>query len=122
MGNPGILTTRVPESPTWIHPSTKICPYIETGKQGTPIEVVQANFLAHLENHPSEHIFTDGSRSNQHVGYAAVLPNTAASGRLPAEASIFTAELYAIKVAVEEVLSKTFDKNVFIVFSTLGVH
>ena len=117
VGNPGILTTKAPESPTWIHPSTKICPYIETGKQGIPTEEVRANFLAHLENHPSEHIFTDGSKTNQQVGYAAIISNTTASGRLPAEASIFTAELYAIKAAVEEVLSENFDKNEFTVFS-----
>ena len=41
------------------------------------------------------HIYTDGSKSTEGVGFAAVFPNTTSGGRLTREASIFTAELYA---------------------------
>ena len=112
-----VLVNKTPDLPIWMHPATKICPYIEVGKQGLPIEEVRANFLAHLEHHQTVHIFTDGSKTSQHVGFAAVFPNTVASGRLTDKSSIFTAELYAIKAAVEGVLSQTTETGAFTVFS-----
>ena len=29
-------------------------------------------FLAHLEEHPAKHIYTDGSKIDQHMGFSAV--------------------------------------------------
>ena len=114
---PKMLTNSVPEIPSWTYPPIRICPYHETKKQGILTEEVRANFLAHLERHPTKHIFTDGSKTSQHVGFAAVLPSTTRSGRLTEEASIFTAELYAIKIAVEEILRGTTDDTRFTIFS-----
>ena len=51
------------------------------------------------------------------MGFAAVLPNTTSGGRLTREASIFTAELYAINAAVHEILKGTIDGNRFTIFS-----
>ena len=56
-------------------------------------EEMRAIFLAHQERHPTVHIYTDGSKSTEGVGFAAVFPNTTRGGRLTREASIFTAEL-----------------------------
>ena len=55
------------------------------------------------------HIYTDGSKSTEGVGFAAVFPNTTSGGRLTREASIFTAELYAINAAMHEILKGTTD-------------
>ena len=64
------------------------------------------------------HICTDGSKSTEGVGFAAVFPNTTSGGKLAREASIFTAELYdAINAAVHEILKGTIDGNRFTIFS-----
>ena len=74
-------------------------------------------FLAHQERHPTVHIYTDGSKSTEGVGFVAVFPNTTCGGRLTGEASIFTAELYAINAAMHEILKGTIDGNRFTIFS-----
>ena len=92
VGTPEILTTKIPERPIWIYPQAKVCQYYtEAQKQGLPAERVRADFLAHLELHRTEHIYTDGSKSGQHVGFGAVMAATTISGSLTKEASIFTA-------------------------------
>ena len=78
---------------------------------------MRAIFLAHQERHPTVHIYTDGSKSTEGVGFAAVFPNTTSGGRLTREASIFTAELYAINAAVHEILKGTIDRNRFTIYS-----
>ena len=87
---PKILTNVVPEIPSWTYPPIRICPFLEPKKQGLLNEEMRAIFLAHQERHP-----TDGSKSTEGVGFAAVFPNTTSGGRLTGEASIFTAELYS---------------------------
>ena len=78
---------------------------------------MRASFLAHQERHPTVHIYTDGSKSTEGVGFAAVFLNTTSGGRLTREVSIFTAELYAINAAVHEILKGTIDGNRFTIFS-----
>ena len=114
---PKILTNIVPEISSWTYPPVRNCPFLETKKQGLLDEEIQAIFLAHLERHPTVHIYTDGSKSTEGVGFAAVFPNITSSGRLTGEASIFTAELYAINAAVNEILKGTMDSNRFTIFS-----
>ena len=91
-----ILTNVVPEIPSWTYPPIRNCPFLETKKQGLLNEEMRAIFLAHLDRHPTVHIYTDGSKSTEDVGFAAVFPNTTSGGRLTGEASIFTAELYVM--------------------------
>ena len=100
-----------PEIPSWSYP------FLETKKQGLLDEEMRAIFLAHQERHPTVHIYTDGSKSNEGMGFAAVFPNTTNGGRLTGEASIFTAELYTINAAVHEILKGTIDGNRFTIFS-----
>ena len=114
---PKILTNVVPEIPSWTYPPIRICPFLETKKQQLLDEEMRAIFLAHLERHPMVHIYTDGFKSTEGVGFAAVFPNTTSVGRLTGEASIFTAELYAINAAVHEILEGTIDGNQFTIFS-----
>ena len=114
---PKILTNIVPEIPSWTYPPIRICPFLETKKQGLLDEEMRAIFLAHQERHPTVHIYTDGSKSIKGVGFAAVFPNTTSGGRLTREASIFTAELYAINAAVHEILKGTIDGSRFTIFS-----
>ena len=114
---PKILINVVPEIPSWTYPPIRICPFLETKKQGLLNEEMRASFLAHQERYPMVHIYTDGSKSNESMGFAAVFPNTTSGGRLTREASIFTAELYAINAAVHEILKGTINGNWFTIFS-----
>ena len=84
--------------------------------RGYSTREMRAIFLAHLERHPTVHIYTDDSKSTKGVGFAAVFPNTTSGGRLTGEASIFTAELYVINAAVNEILKGPTDGNRFTIF------
>ena len=114
---PKILTIIVPEIPSWTYPPIRICPFLETKKQGLLDEEMRAIFLAHQERHPTVHFYTYGSKSTEGMVFAAVFPNTTSGGRLTREVSIFTAELYAINAAVHEILKGTIDGNQFTIFS-----
>ena len=108
---PKILTNVVPEISSWTYLFIRIYPFLETKKQGLLDEEMRAIFLAHQERHPTVHIQMALSPPN------AVFPNTTSGGRLTGEASIFTAELYAINAAVHEILKGTIDGNWFTIFS-----
>ena len=114
---PKILSYSVPEKPPWTHSQVKVCPFIEVTKSNRPNEEVRAEFLSHLGNHPTNHIYTDGSKMNQGVGFAAVTQNNTNSGGLPAEASIFTAELYAIRVSLNNIIEGGERGDNFTIFS-----
>ena len=114
---PKILTNIVPEIPSWTYPPIRNCPFLETKKQGLLDEEMRAIFLAHLERHPTVHIYTNGFKSTEGVGFAVVFPNTTSGSRLTGEASIFTAEVYTINAAVLEILKGTTDGNRFTIFS-----
>ena len=109
---PKIWTESIPEKPPWTQPTIKVCPYVENRKTDQPETVIRAKFLAHCEKHVSQHVYTDGSKRDQYVGFAAVFQNETESGSLSGEASIFTAELYAIKMALDKILKTNLrDKN-----------
>ena len=99
------------------NPLMGICSFLETKKQGLLDKEMRAIFLAHQERHPTVDIYTDGSKSTEGVGFAAVLPNTTNGGRLTREASIFTAELYDINAAVHKISKGTIDGNWSTIFS-----
>ncbi|GFV77201.1 probable RNA-directed DNA polymerase from transposon X-element [Trichonephila clavipes] len=48
-------------------------------------------------------IFTDGSKSESHVGSSVVSLSTVITGALPISASIYTAELHALRIALEHI-------------------
>ncbi|GFQ99377.1 coiled-coil domain-containing protein R3HCC1L [Trichonephila clavata] len=50
-----------------------------------------------------EPIFTDGSKSESHVGSAVVSLSTVITDALPISASIYTAELHALRIAIEHI-------------------
>ena len=61
------------------------------------------------------YIYTDGSKDGNRVGCAAIFKDTHLKQRLPDNASIFTAELKAIDLALDAV-SESEDRE-FIIFS-----
>ena len=114
---PTLWTITIPEKPPWKLLKIHICPFLEVGKQTSTLNDTKMAFLEHKEKHNGCHIYTDGSKRNGGVGYAAVLPSQTLSGKLRPEASIFTAELYAIKAAVESIIEEANPLKEYIIFS-----
>lgn len=89
----------------WAQPRPDVCLHLANyHKQNTSAEVYKQTFLSHKHSTDIE-IYTDGSKSNAGVGAGLVsfLKGTICfqtGRRLNEIASIFTAELYAIKIAL----------------------
>ena len=99
----------IPRGPSevapWLMDEVRVCYHgIDNTKKlaGAP-HLLQA-FLSHMPRHSnSEHIYTDGSKTAEGVGFGVVWgPNLTSCrrGSLPKEATIFTAELHAILLAL----------------------
>ena len=114
---PKILPSKIAADPPWIYPSAQICPFIGTRKNNHTDVEMRSEFLAHLGEHTTEHVYTDGSKSNQHVGFAARFKDTISSGRLPGDASIFTAEMHAIKITLSNILNMNSENRRYTIFS-----
>ena len=69
------------------------------------------HFLQHKIKHQKEkEVYTDGSKNpGKKVGLAAVFEDATRRGALPKEASIHTAEMTAIKVALKEIKGRRED-------------
>ncbi|GFY44162.1 uncharacterized protein TNIN_66861 [Trichonephila inaurata madagascariensis] len=73
-------------------------------KACTPESTYRTLYLEHRELFSdSELIFTDGSKSESHVGSAVVSLSTVITDALPISASIYTAELHALRIALEHI-------------------
>ena len=113
---PRIWINSIPEEPPWLFPDIQVCPFLMINKSSTPIEEIKSAFLSHKDEHDSIHIYTDGSKKEDGVGYASVLPTYNIAGGLPDEASIFTAELYAIKATVEYLIENEEESTNYTIF------
>ena len=83
-------------------------------KPSTPATIFMQNFL-HLKNVKYKnynHIYTDGSKSEEGVGSAAVATGLSCTAKLPKEASIYSAEVHALSMAVEELWRKRNQMNI----------
>ena len=87
----------------YLMPSPTFCPgMFSMQKTRLPSSALRGEFLTHSASHDDSAtpVYTDGSKRDDGVGFAAVLPHRTISGRLPAASSVFTAELRAILPAV----------------------
>ena len=62
-------------------------------------------------------VFTDGSKSNNGVGAAAIVGGSSCSASLPIEASIFSAELHAIQMAIDSIQRTVSTQRKFVLFT-----
>lgn len=97
-----ILLETFPTHPPWkincISTCLQICQY---NKRDTPDHTLKGAFNDHLmTHHGSYHIYTDGSKTADGVGCACYSATWTDKSRLPDMASIFTAELMAIRQAI----------------------
>ena len=65
-------------------------------------------------------IYTDGSKINKNIAAAAVSKDQSLSCRLPENSSIFTAELIALKLALE-IIENSLQNKFLIVSDSLSV-
>ena len=84
-------------------PCTHMTKYSKAGKSNNALKYL---FAHHIESHSdSLHVYTDGSKTATGVGCAAVFPERTRTIKLPNEATIFSAELEAIRVTLIESLN-----------------
>ena len=112
-----IAEYKVPETPPWtLEKPTVIFDLTSQRKSNTDSLIFQSKFNELKSKYPHHsHIYTDGSKDGKVVASAAVLDEQISKSRLPDGASIFSAELRAILLALDMVERSTNDK--FVIFS-----
>jgi ribonuclease HI len=107
------------DKPTWQLEQIDVCLELSVlPKKTTPERLYRLSFNQIMtdNNYDSlENIYTDGSKTDNGVGAAAVWGDVVKIATLPKEASIFSAELYAITLAIT-IISDNPTKN-FVIFS-----
>ena len=99
-----VSSVKVLQEPPCCQYSFNICSKDVPSKKSNLPKQMQQLFIQHLEEHQNSiHIYTDGSKTNAQVGSAALVPSLTMSDsqKLPHQASIFSAELYAIILALK---------------------
>ncbi|GFV82471.1 RNA-directed DNA polymerase from mobile element jockey [Trichonephila clavipes] len=100
-----IALCKISELPPWkgIYPKVDFT-LSYYSKACTPESTYRTLYLEHRELFSDyEPIFTDGSKSESHVGSAVVSLSTVITDALPISASIYTAELHALRIALEHI-------------------
>ena len=112
-----IAEFKVPDVPPWTFSQPRVLLSLHNDKksQADPL-VFRTKYHELLSNFPSyETIFTDGSKDGDTAGSACVTPSDTYKCRLPDNASIFSAEIKAIDLALDHIeQSRSSD---FIIFS-----
>lgn len=105
------------EKPPWEDsPFCIINPFNYHPKSHTPDAIFQQTFFEHRQAYENcIAVYTDGSKSTQHVGSAAVIGNLTLQEKIHPESTVFTAEIHAICLALEYI-SKQSDRN-YIIYS-----
>ena len=111
-----IQTVSLPDDPPWTIEKPHIDLYLTHQKKHLGDDCMFQSLFAEIKSYYSDHraIYTDGSKTEKRVAAAATSNNLSAQVRLPGNASIFTAELQALKMAFNIV--KNCDEDRFIIF------
>ena len=98
----------------WVKKRTKICKKLmNIDKKANHPLICKQKAMEHLNSQGRHYgIFTDGSKSNEGVGCAAIGTISNKKKGLPKSSSIYTAELYAIKEATNIIEETNFQKYV----------
>lgn len=106
----------VPESPPWHIDGVGVCQEMMANRKGdTPHHILKNMFEDHLQEHSESLIvYTDGSKSEDGVGFACYSSRTTSQRHIPSGASNYTAELLAIMEAINLSSNEPFD-NITIV-------
>ena len=111
---PRILEVGLPQAPPWTN--LVELDLVGIGKRNRSDLEIKSRFREYTSKYQGYiAIYTDGSKSPDGVGYAAVSGREFAQGSLPPQSSIYTAELYAILAAVK--MTRGMNHYDFIVYS-----
>lgn len=113
-----VLPTSFSDVATWRLPITAICLGCKyPKKQENSANLLKHLFLEHVHHYHSDstHIYTDGSKTGDAVGCAAVSPERSINRKLMGETSIYSAELYALTLAMDIINDSPY--NNFTIFS-----
>ena len=101
--NFNVITYNHSKIPPWKTPCVEFCKELVGFKKSQVADSeMRALFYEHFEDHKdSVPIYTDGSKCQDGVGFATVFPNLTIKRRLHNCASVFSAELYAILLALK---------------------
>ena len=115
--NNNVHQTIIPEIPPWTLYRPRVNLELSNlSKRDTPSLVFIQKFNEIKNDHSyCTPIYTDGSKDNDRVGCGTVIQNSSFKQRLPSNASIFTAEVTAIDLALDAITES--DDDYFIIFS-----
>ena len=115
--NDNVHATVIPQVPPWTMHHPKVCLDLSVlAKKDTPSHVYIQKFNEIKDQYSyCIPIYTDGSKDNDRVGCGLIINNLSIKQRLPSNASIFTAEVTAIDVALDNIAES--DDDHFIIFS-----
>ena len=117
ISNDNVHQTIISEIPPWtLHRPRVNLELSSLSTKDTPSPV----FIQKFNEIKNEHsyctpIYTDGSKDNDRVGCGTIIDNSSFKQRLPSNASIFTAEVTAIDLALDAITES--DDDHFIIFS-----
>ena len=103
--NYNVMSQPIQKPPPWELENISVCLRGSRYSKNALQILQKLCYLEHMENHHKEWstAYTDGSKTQEGVGFATVLPHKIIKGTLPKETSIFTAELTAILAALQEI-------------------
>ena len=88
--------------PPWLLKRAEICTGLWSLKKTDNPHLLKTKALEHIDSKGSQvSIYTDGSKSEHGVGFAIISPGSQVQHSLPNEASVYTAELVALKYALD---------------------
>ena len=103
--------------PPWCRPEINICTCREV-KQQRDSQIIKAEFLEHSAQHSSQcSIYTDGSKSSNGVGSAAVISDTVVKRKLPPTCFNFTAEIQAVLMAVKNIFYTDVQRKQYVIYT-----
>ena len=105
--NVHVLEVQEGLAPWLIQRGNSPCTYMSKySKKNISSQAIIYMFAHHMEDHSdSMPVYTDGSKTDTGVGCAAVFPTRSIAVTLPKIATIFTAELEAIRAAIKEIIN-----------------
>ena len=116
ISNNNVHETIIPEVPPWTLDQPRVIPNLsKLSKKDTSSLVFTQKYNEIKDEHSCVPVYTDGSKDNDRVGCAAIINNISIKRRLPNNASIFTAEIKAIDLALDAIAESEDDH--FIIFS-----
>ncbi|GBN79631.1 RNA-directed DNA polymerase from mobile element jockey [Araneus ventricosus] len=108
--------------PPWEIPVVQFLNPFQTFIKSDTVDIIyQQIFIEHRQEYDDFiAIYTDGSKSADHVSFAVVFPNTTFSFKLHSSCSVFTAEIAAVLLALEEI-SDCLERKFIIYTDSLSV-